>query len=164
MTYYGMAKEKLMFIGRERELKELNGMYASDRLEVAVIYGRRRVGKTELINRFCEGKRTIFFTAVENSASYNLNAFTEAVFKLPIGNIPVGVKRVPRDFMELLDLVAAVAARERIVLVIDEYPYLAKAEKAFSSILQKYIDVDFKGTAMTVILCGSSMRDRKSVV
>ena len=49
------------FIGREKELNKLNKMYQSDNLEVAVIYGRRRVGKTTLINRFCEGKRNIFF-------------------------------------------------------------------------------------------------------
>ncbi|MCD8148774.1 MAG: AAA family ATPase [Clostridiales bacterium] len=49
-----------MFIGRERELKRLNAMYQSDRLEVAIVYGRRRVGKTTLINEFCKEKRTVF--------------------------------------------------------------------------------------------------------
>ena len=57
-----------MFIGREQELKKLNRMYQSDKLEVAVIYGRRRVGKTTLINEFCKDKKTIFFAAQESSA------------------------------------------------------------------------------------------------
>ncbi|MCL2032137.1 MAG: ATP-binding protein [Methanomassiliicoccaceae archaeon] len=147
-----------MFIGREQEIQALNEMYESSKLEVAVIYGRRRVGKTELINHFCRDKRTIFFTGVENSASYNLNAFTESVYKFRSeSNKGITAKMVPRDFMQLLDMISETAQRERVVLVIDEYPYLAKAEKAFSSLLQKYIDADFKNTDMMMILCGSSM-------
>jgi len=147
-----------MFIGRETELRELDRMYESGKFEFAVIYGRRRVGKTELIKHFCEGKRAIFFTAVENSAAYNLNAFTEAVFRSRSDSDNKTImKTVPRDFMQLLDAISETAHREKIILVIDEYPYLAKAEKAFSSILQKYIDMDLKNTDMMTILCGSSM-------
>ena len=147
-----------MFIGREQEIQALNEMYESERFEFAVVYGRRRVGKTELIKHFCEGKRTIFFTAIENSASYNLNAFTEAVFKSRSGPGNETVLRtVPRDFMQLLDTVSEAARHEKIILVIDEYPYLAKAEKAFPSLLQGYIDTNFKGTDMMMILCGSSI-------
>jgi len=147
-----------MFIGREEEIRALNKMYESGKLEVAVIYGRRRVGKTELIKHFCEDKRTIFFTGVENSASYNLNAFTESVYKFLSGSDKrTTMKTVPRDFMQLLDLISEMAQHEKIVLVIDEYPYLAKAEKAFSSLLQKYIDTDLRNRDMMIILCGSSM-------
>ena len=45
-----------MFIGRDRELKTLSNLYATDKFEFAVIYGRRRVGKTELIKQFIDGK------------------------------------------------------------------------------------------------------------
>jgi AAA+ ATPase superfamily predicted ATPase len=148
----------MMFIGREREIQALNEMYESGKLEVAVIYGRRRVGKTELIKHFCEDKRTIFFTGVENSSSYNLNAFTESVYKFR-SESDKGIigKMVPRDFIQLLDMISETAENEKIILVIDEYPYIAKSEKSFSSLLQKYIDVDFKNKDMMIILCGSSM-------
>jgi len=147
-----------MFIGREQEIQALNEMYESGKFEFAVIYGRRRVGKTELIRHFCENKKSIFFTAVENSAPYNLNAFTEAMFKFRSGADDRTIaKMVPRDFMQLLDIISESAQNEKIILVIDEYPYLAKAEKAFSSLLQKYIDLNFKRTDMMLILCGSSM-------
>ena len=147
-----------MFIGREREIRALNDMYESGKPEVAVVYGRRRVGKTELIKHFCSDKRTIFFTAVENSASYNLNAFTEAIYEFLHGSEKLMTsKTVPRDFMQLLDIISEIAKNEKTVLVIDEYPYLAKAEKAFSSLLQKYIDNNFKRTDLMIILCGSSM-------
>jgi len=147
-----------MFVGRDEELEELNKLYKSSRLEVAIMYGRRRVGKTELINHFCKGKKCIFFTAIENSAEYNLNIFIEAVHKSRLRlSDETFAKMIPRDYIQLLDLIAAIAKQEKIILVIDEYPYLAKAEKSFSSILQKYIDYNFKSTDMLIILCGSSM-------
>ena len=61
-----------MFIGRERELTALNTLYESDRFEFAVIYGRRRVGKTALISRFIEDKNAIYFMGVESNARQNL--------------------------------------------------------------------------------------------
>jgi len=147
-----------VFIGRDQELKVLNKLYKSGRLEVAIMYGRRRVGKTELINHFCKGKKSVIFTAVENSAEYNLNTFIEAVHKSRLRSSgETFAKMIPRDFVQLLDLIASIAKKEKIILVIDEYPYLAKAEKSFSSILQKYIDYNFKNTGMMIILCGSSM-------
>ena len=48
-----------MFIGRERELASLNKLYNSDKFEFVVLYGRRRVGKTALINHFIDGKSAI---------------------------------------------------------------------------------------------------------
>ena len=53
-----------MFIGRERELASLNKLYTSDKFEFAVIYGRRRVGKTALINQFIRDKKAVYFIGV----------------------------------------------------------------------------------------------------
>ena len=63
-----------MFIGREAELKTLNNLYKSDRFEFVVIYGRRRVGKTALINEFIGEKNAIYFMGVESSAKQNLES------------------------------------------------------------------------------------------
>jgi len=154
-----------MFLGRDGELDELNRLYESERLEVAIMYGRRRVGKTELINHFCKDKKCIVFTGIENSAEYNLNAFIEAVHKSRLRLLDESLSRMlPKDFIQLLDLIEALAKQEKIILVIDEYPYLAKAEKSFSSLLQKYIDYNFKKINMLIILCGSSMSFMESQV
>ena len=65
-----------MFIGRERELAALSRLYGSERFEFAVIYGRRRVGKTALIREFIKDKRAIYFMGVEyNSASSCLSKY-----------------------------------------------------------------------------------------
>ena len=54
-----------MFIGRESELEALNQMYMQDRFQLFVLYGRRRVGKTTLLNEFCKGKDSILFSRAE---------------------------------------------------------------------------------------------------
>lgn len=54
------------FYCREDELRKLNKRYAGDKFECIVIYGRRRVGKTALINEFCKDKPTIFFSCIEH--------------------------------------------------------------------------------------------------
>ena len=61
-----------MFIGRERELATLNQLYASDKFEFVVIYGRRRVGKTALISRFIDEKNAIYFMGVASNTKQNL--------------------------------------------------------------------------------------------
>ena len=143
------------FIGREKELNKLNKMYQSDNLEVAVIYGRRRVGKTTLINRFCEGKRSVFFAAIENNSAHNLQALSDVILRFESGEEGTGV--IFTGYEAAFDKISSLSKEERLVFVIDEYPYLAKAYPAISSILQNYIDHQFQNTKLMIILCGSSM-------
>ena len=75
-----------MFVGREAELAKLESLYKRRSFQMAVVYGRRRVGKTTLINEFCRGKRTLSFTALEQSDADNLADFNRAIasfFNLP---------------------------------------------------------------------------------
>lgn len=138
-----------MFVGRARELAKLEEMYASDKYEMGIIYGRRRVGKSEMIKHFCFGKRTVFFTAVENSAENNVFGLFSAVST---------IKAPPRvDFDAILQTLIEICKEEKTIIVIDEYPYLAKVVRHFSSLLQKYIDHNFKNINCMIILCGSSM-------
>jgi AAA+ ATPase superfamily predicted ATPase len=68
-----------MFIGRERELKKLNDLYESNKFEFAVIYGRRRIGKTTLINEFISDKESIFFSGLEANSKENLEFDTASI-------------------------------------------------------------------------------------
>jgi AAA+ ATPase superfamily predicted ATPase len=72
----------MMFVGRERELESLEGYYAQPGFHFAVFYGRRRVGKTTLINKFREDKKSIYFVATESSAKENLDLFSARILSV----------------------------------------------------------------------------------
>lgn len=69
-----------MFVGRESELAALERLYRKDGFQMAVVYGRRRVGKTTLIDEFAKSKPSLFFTAQEKSAVLNLRLFSQAAY------------------------------------------------------------------------------------
>lgn len=143
-----------MFIGRENELNSLNKLYNSGKFEFAVIYGRRRVGKTALINEFVKGKDTIFFTGVETNAKQNLDNFSRCIIEYNTG-LAAGASF--NNFQMALEHVFELAKTKRIVLVIDEYPYVAHASKSLASTLQLLIDKNKDTSKLFLILCGSSM-------
>lgn len=143
-----------MFIGREQELNTLNKLYRSDRFEFAVIYGRRRVGKTALISEFTKDKATIFFTGVETNAKQNLDNFSRCIMEFGTG---IAVDSSFASFQAALEYVFELAKTKRIVLVIDEYPYVARASKSLASTLQLLIDKNKDSSKLFLILCGSSM-------
>lgn len=143
-----------MFIGREKELNTLNKLYRSNKFEFAVIYGRRRVGKTALINEFAKDKDTIFFTGVETNAKQNLDNFSRCIMEYNTG---MAVNTSFPNFQAALEHVFELAETKRIVLVIDEYPYVARASKSLASTLQLLIDKNKDTSKLFLILCGSSM-------
>lgn len=143
-----------MFIGREKELKSLNNLYTSDKFEFAVIYGRRRVGKTALINEFIGDKKSIYFMGVESNAKQNLENFSKSIIEYNSGIV---VDTSFQSFQTALEYVFELSKKERIILVIDEYPYVARSSKSLASTLQMLIDKYKDTSKMMLILCGSSM-------
>ena len=143
-----------MFIGRENELHKLDKLYRSDKFEFAVIYGRRRVGKTALISEFAKNKDTIFFTGVETNARQNLDNFSRCIMEYNTG---IAADTSFTSFQSALEYVFELAKTKRIVLVIDEYPYVARASKSLASTLQLLIDKNKDNSNLFLILCGSSM-------
>jgi len=143
-----------MFIGRKRELASLNKLYASDRFEFAVIYGRRRVGKTALISQFIKDKKAIYFMGVESNARQNLQNFSKSILEYGTG-IPVDSAFL--SFQTALEYVFQSAQKERLILAIDEYPYVARSSKSLASTLQLLIDKYKDSSRLMLILCGSSM-------
>lgn len=143
-----------MFIGREQELNTLNKLYHSDKFEFAVIYGRRRVGKTALLSEFTKDKETVFFTGVETNAKQNLENFSKCIMEYRTG---MAVDSSFASFQSALEYVFELARTKRIVLVIDEYPYVARASKSLASTLQLLIDKNKDSSRLFLILCGSSM-------
>ena len=143
------------FYCREEELKKMNARYDSKNFECIIIYGRRRVGKTALINEFCKDKPTIFFSALNTTGQENLEALSKAIMSF---ERPDTISSpLFKDYDAALDEITALSTDTRIVFVIDEYPYLAKAKPAISSMLQHLIDHKWSHSKLYLILCGSSM-------
>ena len=108
-----------MFVGREAELAKLESLYEQRSFQMAVVYGRRRVGKTTLINEFCRGKRTLSFTALEQSDADNLADFNRAI--AGFFNLPTSIGGFS-SWADALSFVADRARTERFVFVFDEFP------------------------------------------
>lgn len=145
-----------MFIGRKTELQQLNTLYKQDKFQCVIIYGRRRVGKTTLINEFIKDKDAVYFTGIESTAKDNLENFSRSIAAL--NNANTDNAPVYKDFRSALIDIDALAQNRKIILVIDEYPYLARSYRPISSLLQELIDTKFKNNAnLFIILCGSSM-------
>lgn len=144
-----------MFIGRENELKFLNDRYESDHAELIVLYGRRRVGKTELITRFCEGKPAIFYSSKEESDTSQLAAFSRAL---------LSHDREAFRFVDSFDgwesafsAMGEIPSSGKLVVVIDEFPYMVRNNRSIPSILQNLWDHRLKDKNIMLILSGSSM-------
>lgn len=145
-----------MFIGREKELEALEKRYRSDHFEFPVIYGRRRIGKTRLIQEFIREKKAIYFMATEQSEKEQLKSLTAAIREQYPDEQTKLIDRFS-GFESLFSYMTQISKDRRIILAIDEYPYLAKAVPSISSLLQKFIDQEWSHTKLYLILCGSSM-------
>ena len=148
----------MKFVGRNREIKKLHTLYQDEGFQFVVIYGRRRVGKTMLINEFLKGKRSAYYMAVEGTAKENLTGISKALLTEGASDF-----YMPEfsDFESLLLYIDHLCknsdGQERLVIAIDEFPYLAASYPAISSMLQSHIDQCWKNSNLFLILCGSSM-------
>lgn len=144
-----------MFYCRENELAKLERRYRKGRFECIIIYGRRRVGKTALINEFCKEKPVIFFSALDATAQENLKTLSKEIYCYDRPDTVTAPEYA--SYEEALEEISKRSEKERLIFVIDEYPYLAQAEPSISSRLQHLIDHKWKEGRLFLILCGSSM-------
>ena len=108
-----------MFIGRKRELDDLNRRYENEKFEFAVMYGRRRVGKTTLINEFVKDKEVVFYTGIEGNEKENLEGLSKSIYSL--SQDFAGSLSSFQSFQDALETVFKIAEKRRIVFVVDEY-------------------------------------------
>lgn len=143
------------FIGRTDELKTLKAVYDSPEFQMVVIYGRRRIGKTTLINHFLGSINSRFISFVSTEMS------EEALLKRMGADILDSLspdlkdKMVFESFEAIFDFIGNAAKTDRLVFVIDEYPYLSKSCPYMNSLIQKYVDHNWKHTNLFLVLLGS---------
>lgn len=145
----------MSFIGRDRELGVLEELWGSGKAELYVLYGRRRVGKTELLQRFCQGRRAVYFQAAQVREKDNLRAFRDALAASLDDPLAASVE-FP-DWGAALDFAAERAGSERLGLVLDEFPYLCEGSRGLPSIVQRFWDSRGKRSPLLLVLCGSQV-------
>ena len=145
-----------MFIGREAELSFLQDKYDERRGQLVVLYGRRRVGKTETLREFCKGKPHIFYSCTQSTDKVQLSKFSKQMFK---ENIPA--KKYISEFSDWESAFRSVLdlpyGEEKKLLIVDEFPYMCKGNKSIPSILQNLWDAELKDRNVMIVLCGSAM-------
>lgn len=142
----------MKFIGRKEELKKLNKVISSEEMSFALIYGRRRVGKSELVNQaIAKSKvKNLYYECKQVAQESNVNGLSEIVSET-LGLPKLGFT----DIESLLNYIFEFSTKEKMVLVLDEYPYLRESVKGMDSILQAAIDKYRKTSKHTLIILGS---------
>jgi len=143
-----------MFAGRRKELTYLEKKFIGDQSEFLVIYGRRRIGKTELLKKFTSNKKHIFYSAIETVDKNQLALFSKEILK---GTELEKFISTFQTWEEAFEFLADQSKEQRTLLVIDEFPYMVNGNPSIPSILQNTWDLLLKNTHLMLILCGSSM-------
>jgi len=145
-----------VFIGREAELRFLNDKYAEEKGQLVVLYGRRRIGKTETLREFCKGKPHVFFSCTQTTDRVQLQKYSRQILKedIPARNYVTEFSDWEKAFRAILDLPYG---EQKKLVIIDEFPYMCKSNKSIPSVLQNLWDSDFKDSNVMVVLCGSAM-------
>lgn len=144
-----------IFIDREAELQALEREYAREGSSFVVVYGRRRVGKTELISRFIRNRRSLYYLATEEPELQNLESFQSVAADFLQSDLlrAARLSRWEDVFREIAR--ACGPTDERAVIVIDEFQYLGRANPAYPSIFQRIWDTMLKDANVMLVLCGS---------
>lgn len=144
-----------MFIGRKNELDFLEDKYHAQGGQLVVLYGRRRVGKTETLRKFCEGKEHVFYSCTECTDEQQLRAFSS---RMLAKDIPAArYIKTFSDWEQALGSVSELPNSGKKLLVIDEFPYMVKNNSSIPSVLQNLWDSRLKKEDVMIVLCGSAM-------
>ena len=135
-------------------MAELNKLYQTDCFQMAILYGRRRIGKSTLIKEFFKDKSAIYYVATKVGAQRNLELFSNEVTKILAPNL-ANIR-----FSTLEDLLMFIGDQnptEKLLIAIDELPYWAESDESILSVWQKVIDQSWAEKNIFLILCGSSL-------
>lgn len=137
------------FVNRNRELDQLTSCYESDDAECIVLYGRRRLGKSELVRQsIADRDDAVYYQAVESTAENQLEQFVNTVTT----TFPQ-LERLRQDWETLLEALGD----ENAIVVIDEFPFLIEEDDSLPSRIQRVWDTHLQETSMTLVLVGSSI-------
>lgn len=151
----------MKFIGRKEELKKLDKVINSDEMKFTLIYGRRRVGKSELVSQALSKSevKKLYYECKQVAQESNVIGLSEIVSET------MGLPRLGfTDIESLLNYIFELSTKEKMVLVLDEYPYLRESVKGMDSILQAVVDKHRRDSKLTLIILGSYVEGMRSLL
>lgn len=151
------------FVGRAEELAALETWWETPSARPALIWGRRRVGKTALVERFTEGKRAVFHTAARRPEVDELRELSQRIAPVAAGGLRDLAARPYERWEDLLDGLAELAADSPLLLVLDEFPELLPMSPALPAILRAFLDRSRGRTQLRILICGSSVRVMEAI-
>jgi AAA+ ATPase superfamily predicted ATPase len=145
------------FIGRERELKLLQQLWQSQKAELLILYGRRRVGKTRLLTRWLEidRPRALFWVGEPTSAYDQLRSFSQALYNFANPGLPAPDNFTYASWAQAFQQVARLGQGERLAVIIDKFTYLLAAESGIAGLLQNTWDHVFREVNLLLVISGS---------
>ena len=143
-----------IFINRKQELEFLNRKYNSKEAQLLVLYGRRRIGKTELILECCKNKDNLYFIGRLESKEDTLKRFNNLLIEIFDDK---NILNSPFQNWDSIFGYLAEKSKKRIILVIDEFPFLVERFPEIISIMQDKWDSKLKNSKIMIILSGSSI-------
>ncbi|MEK6933462.1 MAG: ATP-binding protein [Nanoarchaeota archaeon] len=143
------------FIDRKREIEYLEKLHQTKEFKIAVLYGRRRVGKTELLRRFLEGKKGTYILCTDESLDENIKEFKSKFYELTGKDYFLKVET--ESFYDIFKYLIDEIKDKEATIIIDEFPYLIVLNKGLLSTFQKISDELLKNTKIMLVLCGSSL-------
>ena len=147
-----------MFLGRKNELDSLENLYQDQSFQMVVVYGRRRVGKTCMLMEFCKNKRAAYYIGIEQNDTMALALFSQSILQLlpEASAYTDGFSSWSAAFSYIAQQ-SHDTSKERITLVIDEFPYIAAGNPSLLSQIQRSIDLELHQTNIFLVFCGSTM-------
>lgn len=145
-----------MFVNRAQELAWLREGWEAGKAQFRILYGRRRVGKSALLDEFIRGQRSIVYQAVEGTSSDQLRDLSAAILACANDEVLRAAPLVNWD--QALATFSRMAQSGPLIVVLDEYQYAAESEPALASLLQRWWSRDACHLPIYLILCGSYLR------
>lgn len=151
----------MRFYGRKRELTQLKKLISSDDMLMGLIYGRRRIGKSELVKQAIKesGIKSIFYECRQVTEESNVQSMCEVLSDV-LGLPKLGYMKAE----EIIDYIFKLSKEESIVFVLDEYPYLRENVKGLDSIIQALVDKYRDNSKLKLIVLGSYVEVMKSLL